>query len=175
MSKEKKITRQIAGDFIKDSKKIASQYFKEVKEKKTMKKNDAAIILLFFILFAIMLLDAIFSFTEIMKGFFYGGIFVLGIIAILISKMNKEKKITSNLSGDFIKDSKKIASQYFKEVKEKKTMKKNAAIILLFFILFTIMVLDAIFSFTEIVKVFFYGGIFVLGIIAILIQKIKKT
>ncbi len=89
MSNEKKITRHITANFIQDSKKIVSQSFKEVKEKKTIKKNDLAIIILFFILFTIMVLDAIFSFTEITKNLFYGGVILLGIIAILFSKIKK--------------------------------------------------------------------------------------
>ena len=44
MSREKKITGHITGDFFNDSKKIASQYFKEIKTgKKSITKNGSGI------------------------------------------------------------------------------------------------------------------------------------
>jgi hypothetical protein len=92
MSREKKITGHITGYFFNDSKKIASQYFKEVKTgKKSITKNDFLIIFIFLILFSIMILDLIFSFSENLKIFIYGGVALFGIAIVIISKsINKQ-------------------------------------------------------------------------------------
>jgi hypothetical protein len=92
MSREKKITGHITGYFFNDSKKIASQYFKEVKTgKKTIKKNDFIIIFIFFLLFSVMMFDLIFQFSENEEIFIYGGTAVIGIFMLLLSKSIKKQ------------------------------------------------------------------------------------